>query len=174
MSQQAQIESIAILRPRFKVVSPSPIPALVNRVKQELKNPSSECIGECTQHYTAVSIRRDWQHYWSPMLNMTMEEDEKGTVIRGQYGPRPTIWTMFVFFYSTIGFSIVFIALMGFSQMSLDKPANILWLIPLLAVIFLTLYLVAYFGKKKSKKQMDILHRFVENCLDDTFEEDVD
>lgn len=173
MSQQDQIQSLAVLRPRFKVLSPRSIPELVASIKQELKNKNSDCIGECTEHYTAISIRKDWQHYWSPMLNMTMEVDEKGTLLRGQYGPRPAIWTMFVFFYSTIGFSIVFIAMMGFSQVSLDKPANILWLIPVLAAIFLTFYLVAYYGKKKSRKQMDILHRFVEVCLNDTFEEEV-
>ncbi|SOE19914.1 hypothetical protein SAMN06298216_0414 [Spirosomataceae bacterium TFI 002] len=159
------------IRPRFKVITQIPASEIVSKLKQALNDPGNKLKGEATEHYTALYLPLEDRHYWSPMLNLSLEQDEEGTIIRGLYGPRPNIWTMFVFFYSTIAFAIIFIAMLGFSQLSLGNSAPLLWLIPVLLIIFSTLYVVAYFGKKKSEKQMDVLHDFVEKSIGFVFEE---
>lgn len=55
--------------------------------------------------------------------------------------------------------------MVDFSNLNLDKPAGVLWLSPVFAVLFLTIYLVSNFGKKLGRDQLIILHNFFENSL---------
>jgi len=112
--------------------------------------------------YGNLSLPTVEQHYWSPQLSLTLEKTETGTEIRGLYGPRPAVWTMFVFFYSFLGFAILIISIVGLTNLSLDKSANILWFVPALIIVFLTLYLVSYSGQKLGYKQIETLHEFIE------------
>ncbi len=72
---------------------------------------------------------------------------------------------MFVLFYSIIGFAALILLVVGMSYMTLGKGMALFWGFPLLAIIFLSLYLVAYFGQKKSHHQMIKLHRFFEEVI---------
>lgn len=106
------------------------------------------------------------QHFWSPQLTVTVEEIENKTEIRGLYGPKPSVWTMFVFFYCIMGFLALISAMVGFANLSLEKPAGILWLSPIFLVLFFSIYLVSNFGQKLGKDQLVILHNFFEKALD--------
>ena len=55
--------------------------------------------------------------------------------------------------------------MVGFSNLSLDKPAGILWLTPIFIVLFFSIYLVSNFGKKIGYEQFVILHNFFEEAL---------
>ncbi len=70
---------------------------------------------------------------------------------------------MFVFFYAVIGFAILVISIVGFSNLSLGNPGPILWFLPLLIIVFLSLYFVAHQGQKLGHDQMLLLHDFVED-----------
>lgn len=59
----------------------------------------------------------------------------------------------------------MFIGVIGLSYLSLGKSTSMLWFIPVLVVIFLTLWLVAHFGQKLGHNQMVILHTFIENSI---------
>ena len=153
------------VRPRFHVETPFTIEELSERINIELKKEDATCGGWVNPHYAKLFIPSGDQHYWSPHLSVSFEEEEKGTMLRGLYGPRPAVWTMFIFFYAFIGFAILIIGILGSSYLSLGKSGAILWLIPVLCVIFLTLYLVSYFGQKLGHDQMVILHHFMEDCV---------
>jgi len=148
------------VRPRFKIETSYSVEELKKKLQDGLHQEDASCIGIINPGYATIYIPRKDQHYWSPQLNLTFEETEKGSVLRGLYSPRPTVWTMFVFFYSIIGLGVLFIAVMGLSYLMLGKPAAILWWVPVLLLIFLSLYLVAHFGQKLGEEQMIILHEF--------------
>lgn len=137
------------------------------RIRTQLKEECRLCSGESTKGYATICPPEEEQHFWSPQLTITLDKDEDDiTRVRGLYGPKPSVWTMFVFFYAAIGFAIMIISMIGLSYWSLGKPATLLWLVPILLLIFLSLYLVAYFGQRLGHKQMTNLHRFLERCLD--------
>jgi hypothetical protein len=154
------------VRPRFKIETNYSVAALKKKLHDGLQHHDATCIGIVNPGYATLYIPRNDQHYWSPQLNLTFEETEKGSVLRGLYGPRPVVWTMFVFFYALIGIAVLFIGVLGLSYLMLDKPATILWLVPLLILIFFSLYLVAHFGQKLGEKQMIILHDFTVQCTE--------
>ena len=154
------------VRPRFKIETNYPVEVLRKKLQDGLEHEKATCIGIVNPGYVTLYIPHKDQHYWSPQLNLTFEETETGCVLRGLYSPRPAVWTMFVFFYAIIGLAVLFIGVLGLSYLMLDKPATILWLVPVLSLIFFSLYLVAHFGQKLGEKQMTILHDFTVQYTD--------
>ncbi len=157
--------SLNEVRPRFRVISPLSIEELMKKLKSRLSQGDAPCIGEVIHGHATLKIPKKDQHYWSPQLGLTFEKTEEGTLIRGLYGPRPEVWTMFVLFYSVIGFAVMVISVFGFSSWSLGKSVEFLWSVPVLILIFLSLYLVANQGKKLGKEQIHILHHFFESTI---------
>ncbi len=153
------------VRPRFKVTTADSIDTVVTKIKSALEIENVPCFGNVHASSTTLYIPLEDQHYWSPQLSLSFEEEQGQTIIRGLYGPRPVVWTMFVFFYTIIGLAVLFISVIGYSYISLGKPGTILWFVPVLILIFLSLYLVAHFGQNLGKKQMVILHQFIEKSL---------
>ena len=159
------------IRPRFQIDTKYSLDEIHARINNSLKKDQATCRGSIYSHYVTLFIPEDDQHYWSPQLSLNIEELDIGTHIRGLYGPNPSIWTMFIFFYSFIGIAFLFVSIFGFSRMSLGESGWILWLLPILFIIFISIYISAYFGKKKGHDQMIILHLFLEQCLDIHFSE---
>lgn len=155
------------VRPRFQVDTPFQPKELIEKLRHQLNAKDATCKGRITDiHYATLYIPAKDQHYWSPQLSLTIEEEGEGSLLRGLYGPQPAIWTMFVFFYCIIGFATLVILMVGLSYMSLDLPTTIFWWVPLLILLLLSLYLVAFLGQRKGQDQMIILHQFLENALD--------
>lgn len=156
------------IRPRFKVETSMRFEDLQERIQNALKSEDAPCKGHIIPGHATFYLPQEHQHYWSPQLSLTFEKNDeggKGCILRGLYGPRPHVWTLFLLFYTIIGTAFFFIGIYGLSHLSLDKPATILWLEPLLIAIFLTLYLVAYYGQKLGSKQIVLLHIFIEDAL---------
>jgi len=153
------------IRPRFRNEIDSSPDQIKDSLEKALGQNENEIYGNVIEGHATLNIPKKDQHYWSPQLSLSFEQLNEGSVLRGMYSPRPEVWTMFVLFYSFIGFAVLIISIIGYSNWSLGQPAQILWLVPLLTGIFLTLYLVSFFGQKMGKKQMIILHDFVEEAL---------
>lgn len=155
--------SMTEIRPRFRAISNDDMDTIKEKLSTSLENKDATCQGKIIHGHATFSLPTKDQHYWSPQLGLSFEETEEGTLLRGLYGPRPEVWTMFVLFYSVVGLASLVVLIIGFSQFSLGKPAEILWLLPVLITVFLTLFLVANRGKNLGKEQIIILHHFLEN-----------
>jgi hypothetical protein len=153
------------IRPRFKLNTPYSLQEIIDRISNGIHRPDAPCKARIVHDQIVLFFPSEEQHYWSPQLSLSIEEEEDGSLIRGFYGPRPAVWTMFVFFYSSIAFGILFIIIFGLSYISLGKSPDILWLVPLLLIIFLSLYRVSYQGQKMGADEMETLHRFLESCI---------
>ncbi|MFY0625507.1 MAG: hypothetical protein JXR07_04390 [Reichenbachiella sp.] len=156
--------SMKEIRPRFRIESSDKMDELIRKLKEGLENPAAPCQGKVIHGHATLSPLQSEQHYWSPQLGLSIEETENGTLLRGLYGPRPEVWTLFVLFYSVIGLAGLVVLIIGMSKLTLGKSADILWLVPILGTIFLTLFLVANRGKNLGKDQIKILHNFLEKC----------
>jgi hypothetical protein len=141
-----------------------PVEEITKRFEAALQQ-TSELQGSIIDHHIVLRIPVDKQHYWSPQLSLTLEDEEGGTLIRGLFGPRPSVWLMFVFLYSSIGAISLFIAITGFSQLSLGMPAPALWALPVAALLALGLYLVAKAGERLGREEMHQLKNFMDATL---------
>jgi uncharacterized membrane protein len=104
---------------------------------------------------------------WSPQLDLSFEQERETVIVRGLYGPKPTLWVLFFFGYAIIGLLILFLGIWGFSVWTLGGDATILWVIPGLGVAALILYLVSQAGQKLGAQQMFEIHHFYEGITKD-------
>mgnify|MGYP006266877337 CR=1 FL=1 len=153
------------IRPRFQQSIPLSQTEVIRCFEQALEQ-ASALEGSIIDHHIVLRMPIEKQHYWSPQLSLTLEEEGEGeTLIRGLFGPRPSVWLLFVFLYSSIGAISLFIAITGFSQLSLGMPAPALWALPVAAVMALGLYLVAKAGERLGREEMHLLKNFMDTTL---------
>lgn len=164
------IKSVFQIRPRFKSSIETTMENIPLHFKKALAKENAPCIGFINKNFGTLSLPKAAQHYWSPQLSFTFEESEEvenEIIIRGLFGPRPNVWTMFLFFYSIITFAILVIGIIGLSYWSLGKSILILWWIPVLSIIYASLFWVAYSGQRLGHHQMEILNDFFEGVIEE-------
>ncbi len=153
------------IRPRFKESVSESIESFKNRIQTSLDD-ENEFSGLVSDQYCVIKIRPEERHYWSPQLTLTLEEASEGNLeVRGLYGPKPSVWAVFFMSYAALGVLSLFAGVFGLSQLMLNKPAPILWAIPIIAAIALGLYLVAQAGQKVGAEQMFRIHHFYEEVI---------
>ena len=155
------------IRPRFKDVYSVTPEEVEEHVRAHLKMPGCPCTAKIIPGFIVLYILPKDQHFWSPQLSLSFEKDEESnkTIIRGLYGPNPTIWAIFTFGYGAISILALFLGFYGFSQYSLGHEAPVLWSLPVLGVAAVVLYLVAQFGQKLGVEQTFTLHHFFEQSV---------
>ncbi|MFT4535842.1 MAG: hypothetical protein ACI9P5_003212 [Saprospiraceae bacterium] len=158
------------LRPRFTIISNRSIDELCDTFRALLLKPDAEYSGKVRSGFVSLYPKSGDRHYWSPHFSLSMEEPEDidgKTFISGIYGPAPEVWTMFVFFYAIIALSIVIASVIGFANRSIGESGAILWAIPVLVLIFASMYSVSYFGQKKGHNQVEGIYRFLSGGIED-------
>ena len=133
-------------------------------------------LAECPPHITGkivgdhiiLDIVGEEVHYWSPQLNFRVEESEEEegkTVIAGLIGPRPTVWTLFMFVYFTVGIAGFFITSYGISRYMVGESSWSVWGLPIAALFMLTAYQAGKFGERLGEEQVDMLKHFVREAV---------
>jgi hypothetical protein len=153
-------------RPRFKIISNLSQEELKERIKKHLRNnKDSGVVGHVFDIHCSFDIAEN-RHFWSPHLNVNFDENEEGgTLIRGRYGPPPSIWTIFLLGYMALGLLFTFIAMFGLSKLALGQDAEILWILPLVFAAILTLWLFGQTGQKLGVEQTFRIHQFLEEAI---------
>lgn len=156
------------VRPRFKAKYKMKPEEVGEAVRSYLATLDCGCSARILPHFIVMNICAHNQHFWSPQLSISFEADEEDpsfTIIRGLYGPNPTVWAFFFYGYAALALIGTFLGMYGLSLYSLDKDATILWVIPILAVLALALYIIAQLGQKIGAEQMFTLHHFFEESI---------
>ena len=155
------------IRPRFRHFSELQTEEIIHRFRHALGRQEEEFLGTVLPEYLVIRIHPDKQHFWSPQLSLMLEPEENGTLIRGLYGPAPSVWTIWTLGYGALGVLSTFAAIFGFVQVNLGKPAPILWSLVIFAIVGLVLYISAQMGQKLGAGQTFELHHFYENTIGD-------
>ena len=154
------------IRPRFKISSVYTSEEILNKLHKNLSEGNSEFYAEeLLSNFIVIKMKKKHQRFWSPQLSISIDKTDTGSILRGLYGPRPTIWSFFIFLYTGIGVCILFAGLYGLARISLNLQAPILWLLPVLAGLALLLYIFAQAGQKISAQQMFDIHHFFEKSI---------
>jgi len=153
------------LRPRFRKLCKGDIENHTTHFKEVLDG-TSEFDGSIATSFVKIRIAAKDNHYWSPELSLMLEEHEKGTLIRGLYSPKSSVWTMFAFAYGTIALLLAGILIWGGVEWQMNNDTSLLTIgIPSLLGLGLLVYLIAQFGQKIGAEQMYALHHFFEDSI---------
>jgi len=154
------------LRPRFRILSDQKPLEILKKIDVGLKENSQFLKGQVVQEHAFIRLPEEKQQYWTPELHVWVREQDGETIIYGVMGPKPKIWTMFVFLYVGILTSAFFGGTYGVIQMMLGMDAPFLWSIPLGILGLIFVYAAAQYGQYKGKNQMEILRQFLEEAID--------
>jgi len=153
------------IRPRFKKITPDPVSELLPRLQGIIDDNPTELFGKIVHHHAVINIPTDQQHFWSPQLSLSFEEHEKGTLIRGMYGPKPNVWLLFMFLYFFLGFVALVALVIGISRLNLGLPAYILWSVPFILGGIFVLWFSGKTGRKLGNKQIWQIHNLLKPTI---------
>ncbi len=164
------------LRPRFAFDYQENKEEVLQGLKEHFQE-NKECIGRVTYDQVKIDIITEEQHYWTPQMTFSVEEDQgkpNQCHISGLIGPRPAVWTMFMFFYFLIGLIGAFLSLYGLSQWTLgDENYPLIWAFPLALILIGTGYFVSKAGEKMGHDQIITLKEYLKKGLGPNFDEKV-
>ena len=89
------------VRPRYRRVTPIPPCQVIDKVLEGLIEKKG-VVGNTLENHAYLKIPQEEQHYWSPEFDVTVEKYKEGSLVRGVVGPKPKVWTMFMFLYSGV------------------------------------------------------------------------
>ena len=153
------------VRPRCRYVLDMTADEVMKKIETELRNSNTDVTGSILQHHAYLKIPEKDQHYWSPEFHITVEQIETGSLVRGVIGPKPKVWTMFMFFYSGVIVLLAFGSALGVSQWMLNMQAPWLWSIPAALILWLGIFLAALYGQLLGHSQTIILLVYLKDCL---------
>lgn len=160
--------SITHIRPRFRFNVASPPAEVMAHIRQLLAAGPPRISGKIIGDHIILDIVGDEVHYWSPQLNFRVEpveEAENTTLVAGLIGPRPAVWTLFMFIYFSIGLAGFFITSYGISRYMVGESTLAIWGLPLAALIMLTAYQAGKFGERLGAEQVELLKQFVREAI---------
>lgn len=153
------------LRPRFRKVCTGTIEEHTTHFKQILET-TTEFDGSVATAFIKIRIAEKDNHYWSPELSLMLEDHEKGTIIRGLYSPKSSVWTMFAFAYGTLAILLAGLLVWGGVEWQLNNNSSMLTMgVPTLVGAGVIVYMIAQFGQKIGAEQMFSLHHFFEDTI---------
>ncbi len=155
--------SEVFLRPRFSIDLEENRDTVLNRFSNEFKKEETSLRGNIVDGHIFISVSKKDEHFWSPELHLEIiEETNKTSLLKGLFGPKPQVWTLFMFVHFVIGVCFLGFAVLLYTRISLSEPI----VFPLIVMIFLPLiwtllYFLGKIGKDTGKPQMKDLHDFM-------------
>jgi hypothetical protein len=151
------------LRPRFTIDLNENHEDIIRKFSTEFG--SEKCLfpGTITDGHIFISVAEKEEHFWSPQLHLEiLEQTEKTALLKGLFGPKPQVWTLFMFVHFVIGISFLAFSGLLYTRYSLQGaiffPLAMVITLPLLWIL---LYFLGKIGKDTGKKQMYDLHEFM-------------
>lgn len=153
------------IRPRFKIIAHQKMEPTMNAVYEHSKSDTT-IITSKFLHFIKLQVPENEQHYWSPVLSISFEEEENETIIRGIIGPNEKVWTMFVFIYSLLGVIGLFGTIYAFVQYQVYDNPFFLNFTPLAPLLLASVFITSKQGKNKANPQMIHLLKVFRRSVD--------
>ncbi len=152
------------IRPRFRYVLDASREDILAKAKLLLADSKYAFRTKISGEQLILDVGLAEQHFWSPQGDFRIGEEEdfpEKTIVSGIIGPRPTVWTMFVFFYFALGTIGFIISTYGASIWMMGEYSNYVWAFPISVILMLSAYFAGKFGEKLGEDQVIKLKEFV-------------
>jgi len=155
------------LRPRFRRELACTPDTFSAALKRALTEHSGSVVGNVYKAACVLKISAEEAHFWSPQLHLSIENETPGTVLHGLFGPRPSIWSIFVALYAALLFLGSMGMIFGFSQWTLGGSGMLMWTGPAALVLAGVIYAVGRTGRRLGMDQMVQLRDFVDRRIEE-------
>jgi len=160
---QEEKNSPVFLRPRFRIDMSENQQSIIERFEQTLNKPDCKFSGKIRDGHIVVDIPENENHFWSPQLHLEIESiDKDSSIAKGLFGPKPQVWTLFVFLHFGVAITFIGFLIRAYTQWSLKNNYKItLIVLILLPVFWFSMYFLGRIGKRTGHVQMQDLHDFM-------------
>lgn len=155
------------VRPRFEISSGLHPDELVSRVGRTLLTRGCPVSGLAAKGCLELHVHEEDQHLWSPQLIVELFETETGTLLRSRFGPHPSVWTLYMAGYAACAFGILVGLSFAYAEWVMGQPLWGLWCLPIVALVVVGLYGLAFVGQSAGHEQMQRLRDFLEGAIAD-------
>lgn len=150
------------LRPRFVLPTEKSQETILNDFVKEKNKEEQKFIIKIMGEHIFIDVLQKDSHFWSPQLHLEIIEEENTTTIKGLFGPKPQVWTFFMFLHFVVGISFICVGVWAYVNYTLEKslvvPMILLFVMPL---IWILLYIIGRLGKDFGKSQIKKLRAFM-------------
>jgi len=154
------------LRPRFTIDVNSTVDDMVDLLEEELTD-SKLPFRKVGKHFF-IDIPKKENHFWSPQLQIEVLPKGNKSVLKGLFGPKPQVWTMFMFLHFIIAFLFVVFGILYYVNSSLGKSVFLaICMLVALPVIWIFLYALGRIGRSTGNQQMNQLKSFLTGVLNE-------
>jgi len=155
-----------VLRPRFKMDIGQNNQTIL-KTFEVFKKSQKDFIVTRVDDHVFIRLPKEKQHFWSPELHLEINEiDENTSMLHGLFGPKPAVWTMFMFFHFIVAGLFCAFGIWAYSNWSLKTDYTLqLFVVIFMVVLWIVLYVGGRLGKATGKDQMHELFNFMTEVL---------
>jgi len=155
-----------LLKPRFKLKFDASKEEIMQQFKESLEDEDCAYNSQIVDHHIVIDVPELEEHFWSPQLHVEIEKEDGKTVVKGILGPRPKIWTFFMFLHFIVAIAFFVFFVIFYSRWSLDQEYKLTMMMCfLMPVVWIVLYFIGQLGKKFGYEQMVGLHNLLIKAL---------
>ena len=158
-----------LLKPRFRMEVLEDQVNILNKFKNQFINADCKYCGKVVNHHVVIDVPKENNHFWSPQLHIEIEKNEENiTFVKGLFGPKPTVWTLFMFFHFAVAITFFVFLVIAYSKWSLKEDFTFAMIMCIaMPILWIVLYFLGQLGKRKGYKQMLELDSFMKQVLNE-------
>lgn len=149
-------------RPLVELHVDAPPKAVLAAFDAALEHAPCPCDGGVSGRHVNLMICDNERHTFSPWISLELQEDERGTRLRGWFGPHPHLWTGFVALWAAQVFVAIGGTVYGFGQTVIGEAPWGFAVTGLCAVGLAASCTVNLLGQRFGARQMAITRAFVD------------
>ena len=157
-----------LLKPRFKIERHEDNAKIIKKFIDEFAQGGSNFLGKIVDNHIIIDVHKNEEHFWSPQLHVEVEDNENGgTLIKGLYGPKPQIWSLFMFMHFAVALAFMIFIVLTYTRWSLEQDYSFaLMMCIILPILWFVLYFIGRLGRKKGSAQIHQINAFLKDILD--------
>ena len=159
------------MRPRFELQLPVERETWLSALRSLLDGDAESLRGQVFSKHAVVQMRDAKRTFWSPYLNLEVDDEPDGSAIRGRFSPHPNVWTMFMGIYMLIGIAALAGLSYGIVQWTLGEPPWAFLVVPGAAALFGFVYGATLIGQGLGAQQMYLMRSLVDQACVDALED---
>ena len=155
------------LRPRFKMNFTESQQEIISKFKNNLTDDDCKYCSKIVDGHIVIDVPIKENHFWSPQLNIEVEKiNDNETIVKGLFGPKPQVWTLFMFFHFAAAVAFIGFSVMAYVQWTLKTDYSYaLIMVIALPILWIIMYFLGRIGKSTGHMQMDELYQFMMKTL---------
>jgi uncharacterized integral membrane protein len=162
------------MRPRFELQLPVDRERWLGVLKSLLDTEAGALRGQVFRKHAVVQMQDRERTFWSPYLNLEVEDEPDGSAIRGRFSPHPNVWTMFMGVYILLAIIALGGLSYGIVQYTLGQSPWAFAIVPAAVAMFGFVYGATLIGQGLGAEQMYTMRSLVDRACVDALEAPLD